>query len=61
MSEIFSLPRWPVAHTGPQVGCTKLAPRPGCGILSTSTSAASLPSFASTTAILFDWFAAIIT
>ena len=29
MSEIFSLPRCPVAQTGPNLGCTKFAPRPG--------------------------------
>jgi len=29
--EITSAPRWEVAHTGPYLGCLKLAPRPGCG------------------------------
>ena len=53
MSVIFSLPSALVAQTGPYFGSTKLAPRPGCGILSTSTSAASFCSFESTTAILF--------
>jgi hypothetical protein len=56
-----SSPRWPVAQTGPNFGCLKLAPRPGCGILPTSTRAACLPSTVSITLILFDWLAAIIT
>src|SRR5581483_10269969 len=30
---ISSAPKWLVAHTGPYFGCTKFAPRPGCGIL----------------------------
>ena len=58
MSAIVSSPRCPVAHTGPYFGWTKFAPRPGCGILPTSISAASLLSLVSTTAILFDWLAA---
>src|SRR5574343_1186339 len=53
-----SAPRWPVAQTGPNLGCTKLAPRPGCGILATSTSAASLPVLVSTAAILLEALAA---
>ena len=56
---ILSLPSAEVPHTGPQVGCTKLAPRPGCGILSTSTSAASFCVRESTTAILSLWLAAV--
>src|SRR5574343_726686 len=53
-----SAPRWPVAQTGPNFGWTKLAPRPGCGILATSISAASLPSLVSTAAILLEALAA---
>src|SRR5574343_37255 len=56
--EIVSSPRWLVAQTGPNCGWVKLAPRPGCGILPTSISAASLPSFRSTAATLLDWLAA---
>src|SRR5574343_1607720 len=41
--EMVSSPRWPVAQTGPNLGWSKLAPRPGCGILPTSTKPASLP------------------
>ena len=52
ISEMVSSPRWPVAQTGPNFGCTKLAPRPGCGILPTSTTASSSPSLASITPIL---------
>ncbi len=59
ISVTFSLPSALVTHTGPNFGSTKFAPRPGCGILSTSTSAASFCSFESITAILFDWFAAV--
>jgi len=58
MTEIVSSPRCPVAQTGPYFGSTKLAPRPGCGVLPTSISASSLSSLVSTTAILFDAFAA---
>src|SRR6185369_4442126 len=53
-----SAPRWPVVHTGPNFGCVKLAPRPGCGILAVSTSAASLPVLVSTAAILLEALAA---
>src|SRR3990172_4995675 len=58
ISAMESSPRWPVAHTGPNFGSTKFAPRPGCGIFPTSTSAESLSVLVSTTAILFDWLAA---
>ncbi|MCY1553398.1 hypothetical protein D9M68_898760 [compost metagenome] len=52
MSEMVSSPRWPVDHTGPNFGWVKFAPRPGWGILPTSISFVSLPSFRSTAAIL---------
>ncbi|MNL67759.1 hypothetical protein D3C87_1923820 [compost metagenome] len=55
---MVSSPRWLVAQTGPNFGCMKLAPRPGCGVLPTSISAASLSSLVSTTAILSDALAA---
>src|SRR5574340_1407030 len=58
ISAMLSSPRWPVAHTGPYFGSTKLAPRPGCGVLPTSTSAASFWSLESITAILLEAFAA---
>ncbi len=60
ISVIFSLPSALVTHTGPNFGSVKLAPRPGCGILSTSISAVSFCSFESTTAILSDWLAAVM-
>src|SRR5512139_3669995 len=41
MSAMLSSPRWPVAHTGPNFGSMKLAPRPGWGVLPTSTKAVS--------------------
>ena len=41
-----------VTQTGPNFGSRMLAPRPGCGILSTSTNASSARSFESTIAIL---------
>src|SRR5574343_752746 len=50
--EMVSSPRWPVDHTGPNLGCVKLAPRPGWGILPTSVRPASLPSLVSIAAIL---------
>src|SRR5690606_15805095 len=53
-----SSPRWPVAQTGPNCLCTKLAPRPGWGILAVSTRAASLPVLVSTAATLFEALAA---
>ena len=56
----FSLPSALVTHTGPNFGSVKFAPRPGCGILLTSISAVVLRSFESITAILFDWFAAVM-
>ncbi len=58
ISEMPSSPRLLVAQTGPYSGCLKLAPRPGCGMRPTSTSASSLRSFESTTAIVSDWLAA---
>jgi len=59
ISVTFSLPSALVTHTGPYCLSVKLAPRPGCGILSTSTKAASLCSLESITATLFDWLAAV--
>ena len=58
ISEIVSSPRWPVDQTGPNFGWMKFAPRPGCGILPTSISAASLSSLVSITEILLLWLAA---
>mgnify|MGYP002146138583 CR=1 FL=1 len=47
-----------VTHTGPYFGSMKFAPRPGCGVLPTSTSFSSLPSLVSITAILLEALAA---
>src|SRR5690606_6892920 len=60
ISEMVSSPRWLVAHTGPYFGWLKLAPRPGCGILPTSTRAAILRSLESITATLLELFAAVM-
>ena len=45
-------------QTGPKRGWSKLAPRPGCGVTLTSTSATSRPSWVSTTPTLLRAFAA---
>src|SRR5690606_2029332 len=58
MRDTTSSPRWPVDHTGPNCGCTKLAPRPGCGIFAVSIRAASLPVLVSTAATLLEALAA---
>src|SRR5690606_32953202 len=58
ISETTSSPRWPVDHTGPNCGCTKLAPRPGCGIFAVSTRAASFPFLVSIAVSLFEALAA---
>ena len=58
ITAIVSSPRWPVAQTAPYFGSFQFAPRPGCGILPTSTNLTSLSSLASITAILCDWLAA---
>src|SRR5690606_19554773 len=58
ISETTSSPRRPVDHTGPNSGCTKLAPPPGRGIFAVSTRAASLPVLLSTAATLLEALAA---
>src|SRR5690606_4132385 len=60
INEMVSSPRWLVAQTGPNCGCTKLAPRPGCGILPTSTRAAILRSLESITATWLELLAAVM-
>ena len=59
MNEIVSSPRWLVAQTGPNFGCMKLAPRPGCGVWPfDSITPTSLSSLVSTIATLWRAFAA---